>query len=368
MLLVALPTKEEPLLPLTYTVKEGVYRESLSGKTVLRFSSVALPCATDLAYTPANGQKVAKGEAVATEYPSSAKETLSAIKEKEYALSLVLAKPLVTKALLLSQTVQWRNSAPQEQQKAEEELLFLLEAYRLNTKQTAENIRQDIAKLKNELPSPLAEGYAPRDGYYFASSDGLEEVWDGEVLSQLSAEEVLARLSLAPRQTENARLLCDFEAEAVMLLPARELGKLEKDKTYAMTLADGTSLSARLSYTDLSAEGETGVAVFRADIVPAARLPLRIQDATLLLREESLLRVPKATVLKAEGQAYVLVRHGERVLARGVEIAHETERFCWLAPLSGKVTVGGEVCLSLRSYEAVLLLPHLYRHKEILEK
>ena len=125
-------------------------------------------------------------------------------------------------------------------------------------------------------------------------------------------------------------------------------------------------MSATLLSASISADGASGVGVFMGDIPPQTTLPSRFTEVEILVREQTLLRVPKSALAKTDGQSYVLVNYGGRAMARGVSVEAETEIFAWLTLKKGSVTLFGEACPYLKQNEAVLLTPALYEHRKLL--
>lgn len=366
MLLLSLPTEKTVSLPDTYTVKEGVYQETLWGDAVLCYTSIAFENGEVVDYPLSSGEKVSRGQVVALQYPKEAAkqvQELAQLREQQTKQNY----GDLEEAYLRAEIVAWQKTcATGNQAAAREKLLGLLAAYQGKPDQEETARKEKIEELQNRLPPPKAEITSPKDGYFYPLGDGYEEIWDNLSLP-ISPEAARAGLSATPKQETTPKLVCGFEIQVIFTLSPEAVGKLRLEETYALTLADETSLSVTLTYKAVGETGEQAVAVFSAPMPPTAHLPKRIQRGELVIKEESLLRVPKNGVLREGERDYVLVSHGGRALARGVKVTYQTDIYCYLSPTSGKVELFGEKCPYLKKNETVLLETEKYKHRDILD-
>ena len=368
LLLLAYPNQAEHATDAsTYIATEGILREQTEGEAVLSYQTLLVPKQQGVPLLRKNGEKVAKGQNLVTYYPEEAKATVERINDLKDALTRALAEPYVSKEQIEYALACWRLAAQNQahKQKAEEELLRLLSYYQADG-QSPEALKQSIAELEQTLPLPTSETVSPRDGYFFWEADGFEATWDNLDMSTLTPEEIEKRKQESQGETSYAKLVLDFRVSVAVSLSPFWLEQMEIGKTYALSTKEGLAMSATLLSASISADGASGVGVFMGDIPPQTTLPSRFTEVEILVREQTLLRVPKSTLAKTEGQSYVLVNYGGRAMARGVSVEAETEIFAWLTPKKGSVTLFGEACPYLKQNEAVLLTPALYEHRKLL--
>ena len=347
----------------TFLAKEGTWERTASGEAVLCYSSLGLSKEELPCLAPKDGQKLAKGERMFRYYDTSLTSLLEelAFWEKELArLSLREGLDRNLLGMAIADYVEKRDGAK------EEELLYLLSAYQGKAGYKKAEIEEKIETLEAQLALPKKEAFAPSDGYFYAETDGYEEIWDN-LPASFSGDAVLSRLALSPKQKGEAKLLLDYTVTVLLFLPPETAGELTPKKVYPLTLADGTLLSAKLEKIHTVDEGTGCLAVFSAPLPLLSALPQRMQTATLLTKSETLLRVPRTAVLGQGEEAYVLVNYGGRVLARAVKIKRETEVYAYLTPATGKAERLGEACLFLKRNEAVLLKTDIYTHRDIFE-
>ena len=357
LLLLCTPLWETPSPPppATYVARYGTCEQSFEGDGVFRYRAIPLTCQGEVLYYAPSG-KVQKGQMLLCGYPLAYRETVEKLMQCEAQLQ-ALNTPKSQETDTISYLLREIRIAKEKGQHQKQALLVSrLDALLLGWGQNHEKLKQTIEEKQREclslLPAPLDTVTAEQDGYFIPSCDGWESVWDMDKPS-LSWQE---QYQTPPAPPSSAKLLTSLSFGVELYLSPDEAGCLEVKQSYPLTSQDGYTFEGILE--TLTYEQEGCVAHFAIHDLPTLALPSRLQRVKVTYQSKTYLRVPSEAVeYTPEGQSYVLIWQGSRLVARGVDIALKDNVWAWLSPKKGTLFLYGKSCYFLHENEMVLLHP-----------
>ena len=366
--LLAFPRKKAAPLPSTYVATYCPYSETVTGLCVLTYQAKEINLKGYIPSPLVKTGKVAKETPLLVCYPKEAEEILAILEACEWELANAPSTQAGELASIRAQVALWRSAwISGNQDKQEEAIAKLRQLCGAPTKEA------DIARIEavcqwltEALPSPIDQYLAPYDAFFSLDCDGYESIWDNQSTSPLSCEEFKIRLSTPPTEKAAAKLIEGIETSLYLWLETASICEVALGKSYSIEFADGTKIVATLSAIEHDSDAQMSLLQFKSNALSYFHLPQRIQNVTLTLRQDALLRVPKEAVLLEGEQAYVLVRHGSRILARGIVIAHETEKWVYLSQRKGTLSLFGETCAYLAAGESVAIQTNGLYHRKVL--
>lgn len=366
--LLCLPHKKASPLPSTYVATYSPWEVSLDGLCVVSYQALTLDMEGYIPSPTTPEGKVAKGTSLLAKYPAEAEMILSMLWQCEWELahapsSLAGETEEIRTTLALWRRA-WLAGDTASQTQAEEQLRLLC----ATPQKEADLLRmQAVCQwLKAKLPSPTEQYIAPYEGFFSLQCDGYEDIWDKPTDTPLTCEAFINHLNTSPTPPACAKLISGIETKLYMWVETAGLLDVALGQKYTLRLADGTSIDAILSAMQNDADSPMSLLTFLSTSFSFFDMPKRIQNATLVMAKDTLLRVPKEAVLFDGAEGYVLVRHGSRLLARGIVIQHETDKWAYLAQRKGTLSLLGETCLYLKAGESVCITTNGLYHRMVL--
>ena len=308
-----------------------------------------------LSHTRDEGEKVGKGQVIATAYDSpGALEAVAQIQAKrlqleqlEYALSSYLNPDA---ALKLDGSISddimalRKNLTGGDYTAASGDLSQLKAAIvkRSRAYTSSQEIKTEIAAVQDEIDSLQAgltgatDITAPRAGTYSAVCDGYESVLTEAFLEDVTPSK-LNGVKAAAEQSNVGKLIYGDTWYYAVVLPAEQAAALKDMGRVDVRLAKGFDQSIRMSVVSVSREenGQAAVVLSSTRYLAQTTL-LRHQAADAVLHTYQGLRVPAdALRVSADGTTGVYCVDGENASFRPIELVYQGEGYALVKPAEG---------------------------------
>lgn len=300
-----------------------------------------------LSHALSEGERVGKGQTMATAYADSAALTrVEKVEELELRLeqlsfslisyldpdaALKLDTTINADILALRQTI-----VGGEYSSAEEALSSLKSAVlkRDYTTATQEEVEAEMEKTEEELrelKSSLSGTAitAPEGGIYSASCDGYETVLTPDILEGLTPDMLNSVKPTGGDDANVGKLIYGDTWYYAATITDEQALALEGRSTVTLRFAKGFSQEVSMTIADISdSENGNRVLILKSDKFIAQTTLLRHQAATLVLRTHEGLRLPsKALRVNEEGVTGVYCMLGVRARFKPVQVLYQGEGY-----------------------------------------
>ncbi len=230
------------------------------------------------------------------------------------------------------------------------------------------NLSDQIAKLESEkasltsgLGSLLGTVYTPVSGFYYSETDGYENVFKAELLSDISLKE-LKELLLSSPEAEGGAGKTVTNSRWYLVCPIDE----EERNTYKA----GKSCNVKFSNTELQLsmdveqvlyDKESAAVVLSTNVMPEGFDFYRMQDVELEKAQYQGLKVPASAVRLIDGVTGVYILNVSTVSFRQVEILYTADSNYIVKIPDGSEIPSKDDKEALKNY-----VPHLRLHDSII--
>lgn len=190
-------------------------------------------------------------------------------------------------------------------------------------------LEEEKSALKASLGTLLESVTTPVAGYYFADTDGYENIFRAEDLDAMSYEEFMTLTERAP-ETEDVRLcvgkiVTDYRWYIACPMTKTEAGEMSDGETYTLTFPYNASLSlpAVLDHVIPALPGTGAVAVFRCTTMPENFEYTRMQPVSITTAEYEGFSIPISALRVQDGYEGVFVLDQVTVAFRRIRILYE---------------------------------------------
>ena len=205
-----------------------------------------------------------------------------------------------------------------------------------------ENLENERARLSASLPGGSRALYAPCAGYFFRTSDGMEDLFDYDTVPSLTPELYRAALSGAVQDTSFrvGRMVCLPKWYFVAVLEVQSASEMHVGNRYPVTFsADGIRVEMLLSARNKSADGSEVLLVFSTQEMPNGFDFARNQQASVVVETISGYRFPASALRIVDEHIGVYVRSGNRIKFRICEPIYESGAFVYVSANTEGVTL-----------------------------
>ncbi len=202
---------------------------------------------------------------------------------------------------------------------------------------------EQIEQLKNErtnliikLGSTGKTIYTQKSGYYYADTDGYENIFNPELLSDISADEFYSLIQSVPEETamtaQNEKCAGKIVTDTTWYIAC------PTDKNALRYFSVGDECDVAFAYNALSVKMEISriinepddnrvVLIFETNIMPEGFAYTRVQPVKLIQASYTGYKLPLSAIRIVDGVQGVYVLVGKTVHFRRVETVYETDGY-----------------------------------------
>lgn len=303
-------------------------------------------------YLVSNGDKVAKGATVAEIYatPQDALDSLmlSLYQEELEILKRATDQGRTAGTNLDSLTSRIQNTlnmistnrAYQDYEGLAQiklDLMELLNSYdvasgnELDTAVRVAELEAHIAELQARNVTPIGYLTAPEEGYFIASSDGMESAVNKSSVMDMSIDEIvtLTNGQGAGEAGESGKLVSDYVWYYVAVIDASSADRVQPGMSLMLDFAYSAVSSLPVKVVDVKTEegSAKAVVIVECNIFNAALTELRFENASLSFRNYSGFIIDRSFLRVEDGVVGVYVKYGSTVQFRELDIIYETDTY-----------------------------------------
>lgn len=189
--------------------------------------------------------------------------------------------------------------------------------------------KSSIEAEKAKLGTALASVTAPRTGWYYASADGFERLFDPDILTSLTPSAFDELTSAAPESVSGTagKLVLDHKWQLVLKLDTSDTAKLREGEHCPISFAYNGGVTLAMTVERIAPEPGTDSALVilsSTELLPGFSFT-RCQTVDLTVESASGFEVPRSAVRMVDGVLGVYTFDGVYANFRRIEVLRESE-------------------------------------------
>ncbi|MBE6588384.1 MAG: hypothetical protein E7647_08245 [Ruminococcaceae bacterium] len=202
-------------------------------------------------------------------------------------------------------------------------------------------LEAEKSTLIQSLGSMLGTVHTPVSGYYYSETDGYEEVFSAELLSDIGISELRELLKSEPaKKSGGGKTVTESRWYLVCMIDESEKNTYKQGSECTVKFKN-TELVLEMDVDTVLYDKEGTALILSTNVMPEDFDYLRTQDVEIVKKEYSGLRVPASAVRMVNGETGVYILDVSTVSFRKVEILYTADN-SYIVKLPETPSVGGE--------------------------
>lgn len=187
-------------------------------------------------------------------------------------------------------------------------------------------LKAELSALKNSGSDSFRTISTPKSGYFSLATDGLEDVFTEEYLSQLDVDSFDEALNLCTDLNEESdnlgKMMYDNSWSVTLKVPSSSIDRLEVQDTVYIRIPSFGADKIKCTIMDLRKEGEETLVVLSSSIISGNILTLRREEISLIVHTYTGLVVRQSALRKVDGVDGVYVKVGLLLRYKAVDVLY----------------------------------------------
>lgn len=189
--------------------------------------------------------------------------------------------------------------------------------------------QSSIEAERAKLGTALASVTAPRSGWYYASADGFERLFDPDILETLTPSAFDALTATAPESVAGTagKLVLDYKWYLALKLDAADAAKLREGEKCPVSFAYNGGVTLAMTVERIASESgaDSELIILSSGELPAGFSFTRCQTVDVTVESASGFEVPRSAVRLVDGVLGVYTFDGVYANFRRIEVLRESE-------------------------------------------